>query len=341
MGSAAKLQIEFQRLAQIRQYPATWWRDVLALVQFELDAPLLLSPEVPTARVMLPVLNGDDVTVEVWRLEGPMSSGQHGRVHYRRNARLLFASVSVAEAQFNDKHGASSAGALREATQTAYRELFATLSSQGFEHPLRIWNYLPQINSENAGGERYWEFNGARQAALVGVGRETAGNVPAASALGANGASPLTIYCVASASAPIALENPRQRSAWNYPVQYGPKSPIFARACIESDPAQTLFISGTASIVGHETAHAGDVRAQTIETLRNVRAVLAAANARVGAQRYALEQLSYKVYVRRPEDLATIEAELRPAIGPAAPVLYLNADICRRELLVELEAVGT
>ena len=113
------------------------------------------------------------------------------------------------------------------------------------------------------------------------------------------------------------------------------------KACIENDPAQTLFISGTASIVGHERAHAGDVRAQTIETLRNVRAVLAAANARVGAQRYALEQLSYKVYVRRPDDLATIQAELRAAIGPAAPMLYLNADICRRELLVELEAVGT
>ena len=341
MGSTAKLQIEFQRLAQIRQYPATWWRDVLAMVQFEPEAPLLALPQVPTAHVMLPVLNGDDVTVEVWRLAGPMSWGQHGQVRYRHNSRLLFATLSVEEAQLTDQSGAASAGALRDATQSAYRELFAALSSQGFEHPLRIWNYLPQINGENTGGERYWEFISARQAALAGVGRETAGNVPAASALGANGTSPLTIYCIASTCAPIALENPRQRSAWNYPVQYGPKSPIFARACIENDPAQTLFISGTASIVGHESAHAGDVRAQTIETLRNVRAVLAAANARVGAQRYALEQLSYKVYVRRPDDLATIQAELRAAIGPAAPMLYLNADICRRELLVELEAVGT
>ena len=88
-------------------------------------------------------------------------------------------------------------------------------------------------------------------------------------------------------------------------------------------------------------------RAQSMDVLSSqanlagYRAVIDAANARLGAHRYQLERLRYKVYVRRPEDLATIEAELRPAIGPAAPVLYLNADICRRELLVELEAVGT
>jgi chorismate lyase / 3-hydroxybenzoate synthase len=338
MGSADKLQLEFQRLAEIRQYPATWWEDVLAIVHFDRDALTLALP-VPSPHVMLPLLNGGEGTAEVWRLASPMSSGQHGRVQYRRNERLLFASVSVAEQEFTGNGTAPGPSALQQAAQTAYRELFATLSSQGFEHPLRIWNFLPQINGASAQGERYWEFNGARQAALIGVGREIAGNVPAASALGAPGQSPLTIFCIASTEAPIALENPRQRSAWSYPVQYGPKSPIFARACIASGPSQTLFVSGTASIVGHETAHAGDVRAQTVETLRNVRAVLAAANARLGTQRFTLEQLSYKVYVRRPEDVPSIEAELRAAIGSAA-VLYLNADICRRDLLVELEAVG-
>lgn len=44
--------------------------------------------------------------------------------------------------------------------------------------------------------------------------------------------------------------------------------------------------------------------------------------------------LGYKVFVRRPEDFAPVEQELRHAIGAAAQVLYLNADICRRDLLV-------
>ena len=82
-------------------------------------------------------------------------------------------------------------------------------------------------------------------------------------------------------------------------------------------------------------------QAQTQETLRNIGAVLAAANSRLGSERHALERLSYKVYVRRPEDLSHIDQELRRAIGPAARALYLKADICRRDLLVEIEAVGS
>ena len=343
MGAAARLQIDYPRLADIRQLPANWWRDVLAVVRYAregdgLPAPL---PDMPDAHVMMPVLAGLDGTVEVWRLAGPMQSGQHGRVQYRRNERMLFASLSVAEQEFAAPQSDWSASALRGATRAAYRELFAALSALAVPHPLRIWNVLPEINGQTRDGERYWHFNGARQEAFIGVRRDIAGQVPAASALGSPQASPLTVYCIASARAPIALENPRQCSAWEYPAQYGPQSPTFARACIENGPAQTLFVSGTASIVGFETAHAGDVRAQTRETLRNIGAVLAAANARLGAERYALPLLSYKVYVRRPEDFPPIEQELRRAVGPSAQALYLKADICRRDLLVEIEAVGS
>jgi len=342
MDAAAKLQIDYPRLADIRQLSANWWRDVLAVVRYSRDGDGLAAPlpDMPDAQVMMPVLAGLDGSVEVWRLTGPMQSGQHGRVQYRRNERMLFATLRVAEQEFEAPQADRSASALRGATRAAYRELFEALSALGLPHPLRIWNVLPEINGQTREGERYWHFNGARQEAFVGVQREIAGNVPAANALGSPHASPLTVYCIASTQAPIALENPRQCSAWDYPAQYGPKSPTFARACIESGPAKTLFVSGTASIVGFETAHAGDVRAQTRETLRNITAVLEAANARLGTGRYELPRLSYKVYVRRPEDFPPVEQELRRVIGAAAQVLYLKADICRRDLLVEIEAVG-
>jgi enamine deaminase RidA (YjgF/YER057c/UK114 family) len=283
-----------------------------------------------------------------------MHSGQHAGVRYRHNGRLLFASLALSEAQFLDaagtgtnggndsanNHSCDGAGALRRATDAGYRQLFAALETLGFPYPLRIWNFLSEINGASGDGERYWHFNGARQAVFLGLNRSIAGNVPAASAVGVGPASPLSVYCIASARAPIALENPRQTSAWDYPAQYGPRSPTFARACIADDAARTLFISGTASIVGHATAHAGDARAQTVETLRNIRAVLDAANARVAAARYAMETLRYKVYVRRPTDLPVIDAQLRSQVGPAAPILYVQADICRGDLLLEIEAVG-
>src|ERR1019366_1093927 len=229
MGAPAKLPLDSPRLADIRPHPATWWRDVLAVVCYARDGDALASPlpDMPAAHVMLPVLAGLDGTVEVWRLAGPMQSGRHGRVQYRRNERMLFAALSIAEQKFAAPQSARSATALRGATRAVYRQLFDALSALGFPHPLRIWNVLPEINGQTREGERYWHFNDARQEAFIGVRRDIADNVPAASALGSPHAGPLTVYCIASARAPITLENPRQRSAWDYPAQYGPKSPTF------------------------------------------------------------------------------------------------------------------
>jgi chorismate lyase / 3-hydroxybenzoate synthase len=341
---AEALQVEYPRLADIQQWPADHWQSVLAVIHFSGAAcafqELPQMGNVPVARVCTPTLAGVDCAAEVWRLAGPMRSGQCGRMSYRHNSRLLFASLSISEQEFADSPVGDGAQALSAATAAAYVELFKTLEGLHFPYPLRIWNFLPAINAES-GGERYWHFNRARQDVFLAFKRCISGNVPAASAVGSAATTPLTIYCIASASAPIALENPRQRSAWEYPPQYGPRTPTFSRACIEGDGAQTLFISGTASIIGHESAHEGDEREQTRETVRNIRALIDAANERIGSERFALGDLRYKVYVRHAEHLPSIERELRGQIGQRAPVMFLQADICRRELLVEIEAVGT
>ncbi len=346
MTPAAALQVDYLPIEAMRRYPAAWWHDVLAVIGFDAGADSSALADLPLAgmpmtAVHAPVLAAaHDRSAEVWRLAGPMRSGQRGRVHYRHNGRLLFASLSIAEREFAEPAVQGAATALQRATVAGYREIFGALETLAFPHPLRIWNFLSEINGASGEGDRYWHFNGARQDAFIGLNRSIAGNVPAASAVGVPPTSPLTIYCIASTRAPLAFENPRQCSAWAYPARYGPRSPTFARACIEGDAAQTLFISGTASIVGHASAHAGDQRAQTREIVRNIRALLGAANERVGAERYALERLRYKVYVRRVEHQPSIERELRREIGTAARVLYLQADICRPDLLVEIEAVG-
>src|SRR5262249_5729347 len=106
----------------------------------------------------------------------------------------------------------------------------------------------------------------------------------------------------------------------------------------------TLFISGTASIVGHRTVHPGDVAAQTRETLTNIEALLDEAN-RVSEPlrthgRFGLETLACKVYVRNSADLPVVQSQLEPVLGAEAHLVYLQADICRPDLLVEIEAVG-
>jgi chorismate lyase / 3-hydroxybenzoate synthase len=130
-------------------------------------------------------------------------------------------------------------------------------------------------------------------------------------------------------------------SAYHYPPQYGAHSPVFSRASLlRQAGGLTLFISGTASIVGHRSLHAGDTAAQTRETLTNIEALLGEANRIAPGAHFSLGSLACKVYVRRPADLPIIQAELNSALAQGARVIYLQADICRQDLLVEIEAVG-
>jgi enamine deaminase RidA (YjgF/YER057c/UK114 family) len=166
------------------------------------------------------------------------------------------------------------------------------------------------------------------------------GTVPAACALGSPPGSPISSYFLASRWAPKMIENPRQTSAYHYPPKFGKHSPTFSRACLApAHEGTSLFISGTASIVGHETIHPGDVRAQTRETLANIKALLDEANRLLGVVRYDFDNLKMKVYVRNTEDLPQIQAELAGALR-SAQALYVKADVCREDLLVEIEAAG-
>jgi chorismate lyase / 3-hydroxybenzoate synthase len=297
-----------------------------------------LGATVPVAEVKTPVLGDSGELCEVWRTKQTVDWGTRGSVRYARTSGMLFGCISVPES--NDDAAAEQTPLYR-ATERAYTEILGTLDGLGYAHLVRVWNYVPEINRDTHGSERYRQFNSARQAALLASGRPVTGNVSAACALGAAVGSPLVVYFLASQSAPSFVENPRQVSAYNYPPQYGARSPVFSRATVLHEPdGMTLFISGTASIVGPRTIHAGDAAAQTRETITNIESLLTEANRVTGTREFTLESLSCKVYVRDPSDLPVIQAELRAALGPSVRPVYLQADICRRDLDVEIEATA-
>jgi chorismate lyase / 3-hydroxybenzoate synthase len=327
---------------QLAARPPLWWRNVLGVVGFT-KPPHIAAPTVPVTASMTPSLGATDDLCEVWRVAGngelangiPVEASPHERVHYRFCEDLLFGSVTIAESAFGDS------AALTQATIAAYARIFEVLERTEHPHLIRVWNYLPEINREADGDERYRHFNSARQVAFRASGRPTVVSVPAASALGSPAGSPISIYFLASPKPPKMIENPRQTSAYHYPKEFGTHSPSFSRACVLSEAGGTnLFVSGTASIVGHETIHPGDVTAQTRETLANIDALLGEANRVVGAARYTLDGLKLKVYVRRPEDLDPIKRVLAPRLRPSTSVVFLRADVCREDLLVEIEATG-
>jgi chorismate lyase / 3-hydroxybenzoate synthase len=340
MHAAAGLRLEYLSPAEYRSAERA---DVLGVAAFRgPPAPVPGAGEIPVAEVNTPVLLGTADVLEVWRSGQPAESGHRHRVRFRRSENLLFGCIALAESEIAGPPTVPAApSALRTATEQAYREICATLDALGYPHLLRVWNYLPDINRDTDGIERYRQFNHARREALRASGRTLAGNVPAASALGAASGSPLVVYFLAARTAPAFIENPRQQSAYRYPRRYGSHAPVFSRATLlRQHDSLTLFISGTASIVGHRSIHVGDTAAQTRETLTNIAALLEEANRAERAARFSLGSLACKVYVRRPADLAVIRAELGKALEPAARVIYLQADICRQDLLVEIEATG-
>jgi len=335
---AAALQLEYLPHAQLAAQPPSWWRNVLGVVGFGSTSPAE-GARVPVATVMTPALSSGGLC-EIWRAEGtqPLSSGDaRSSIRFRYCDDLLFGCMALDEQALTE----GGAEALMRATEMAYAQVFDVLSRTQHPHLIRIWNYLADINLHSGGDERYRHFNAARQMAFRKSGRATMGTVPAASALGSPSGSPLSIYFLAARQAPTTIENPRQTSAYHYPPKFGRHSPIFSRACVWGGPGRSrLFVSGTASIVGHETLHRGDVVAQTHETMINIGALVDEANNLGGSSRYSVEALKLKVYVRRPADLAAIEATLATIVRPVHAVLYLQADVCREDLLVEIEAVG-
>ena len=273
----------------------------------------------------------------LWVADHALQEGHCGRVRYRCDDELLFGVVPIDETEFAGRDAAS---ALQQATTLAYRELFAALGQADFPCLVRVWNYIPRINEIEDGVERYRMFNVGRQEAFSEFGRELTGRVPAASALGVRHGA-LEIGFIAARRPLFAIENPRQVSAYHYPGEYGPRSPTFSRAAVVGSPLQDLlFVSGTASIVGHQTLHHDDVVSQARETLANIDAVVGEAVRTVPSLTASLNTLACLGYVRDPSDLAVVREEIRAALGSDKQFCYVQADVCRVDLLVEVEASG-
>jgi chorismate lyase/3-hydroxybenzoate synthase len=149
------------------------------------------------------------------------------------------------------------------------------------------------------------------------------------------------VIALCARSPAIALENPRQTPAWRYPREFGPVSPGFSRGALLDADTDTprLLASGTASIVGHVSQHSDDVRAQLVESLANLEALLAEGSAQA-KRKFSLGACeALRVYLRYPSDLDLARSVVGQSSLPPERVLYLHGDVCRRELAVELEGV--
>jgi enamine deaminase RidA (YjgF/YER057c/UK114 family) len=242
-------------------------------------------------------------------------------------------------------------GALFDRVRHAYLLVADTLSAQQ-RHPVRFWNFVPNIHTPSGDGtDRYMVFNAGRFAACEhwhGSPNAFDHTLAAASGVGILG-STLAIHCVAADSPGRPVENPRQVPAYRYSQRYGPRPPCFARATRVTRPidaAWWLFVAGTASIRGEDTAFVGDVVAQTSETFDNLDALLEAAEAAHATERPGHHDgrpahfTSLRVYVVHPSDAPAVQALVEARYPDVPDLEYAQAELCRTDLLVEVEGVA-
>lgn len=304
---------------------------LLAAVGFA-DKAATLDANRPIFNIGLPLLNAVACT-EQWLSPTPVRYGKHASITYSENDQVLFGHLLLEEADFSD---------FRQASRDAYQQVFELLQQRGYPYLLRMWNYFPAITAQQSELNRYQVFCLGRQDALDAHGN-FAYSPPAATAIGTQQAG-LQLYFIAAQAAGMQLENPRQTSAFLYPRQYGPVSPAFSRATVKAwGQTQHLYISGTTSIVGHETLHTGDPLAQLHETLRNLEALLEHGDDTLGLPVRSVGALTQlKVYVHDRATLPVLQAALDSYLAqqPHAPtVLYLQGDVCRADLMVEMEGI--
>lgn len=257
---------------------------------------------------------------EVWTVSQPTERGQTGNTYWSKTSELICLAHWLSKDECEN---------IEFSTQKAYESLLSVMTEQGFAYPFRFWNYLPAINEGTGDDELYKKFCTGRLKAFENAGLKPAG-FPAASALGhhSDGA---VVYLFASNQIPQHFKNKKQVNAYEYPRQYGISSPSFARAtALTLNDINYLFISGTASITGHQTLGENDLEKQLEVTQSNIEHLLTNANPE------NLSLSTFKVYVRHPADVAFTRSWLEERY-PGVEMLFTIADICRKELLVEIE----
>ncbi len=285
-------------------------------------------PPVDPRLINVPLAPIGEAFQERWESDAAVSFGRSGRFAWARRADALVVQArieTIDEPEFEHQ------------VERLYRALYAFLAESGHPHPLRLWQYIERIHTPYRQLDRYQRFCSGRHRAIGS--RTPREQLPAATVIGSHRPG-FTLYALAAPEPALQIENPRQVSAFRYPREYGPISPSFSRAVLKrwSGGGVHLYISGTASIVGHASRHPEDAEAQFEETVQNLEVLLDRAE-EAGAPALRLDELSaFRLYVRHRHHAERLRARFHSLVGADRPLVMLEGEICRKELLLEIEA---
>jgi len=245
---------------------------------------------------------------------------------------------------------------ISQASERAFKSAIEILAQEGLSihHIIRQWNYIENIaiveDVEDA-PQNYQDFNDVR-AHYYDQGDFKFG-YPAATGIGQDTGGVIVGFIALSESKDINVRpigNPGQIDAHKYSelVLEGNSeekcTPKFERAKLVSIGSRNyMYVSGTASILGEKTMHAGDVEKQTLTTIENIRRLFSRENQEVLGLNFDVFEIQFshlRVYVKNMEDIPAVEKICLKELNCKSS-LFLESDVCREDLLVEIEGVFT
>jgi enamine deaminase RidA (YjgF/YER057c/UK114 family) len=333
------------------------------LVRRKRDVEAALRACLPTARaavgvVVQPPEQGRALAMEAWVLRRPGRSVEIVPKRWRGIPYVVLSGPGGREILAGGLSGGRSGG-VAETAAAAFVKAAGILAREGlrFADIVRQWNFVEDITGRSGPGPRghqnYQIFNDIRARAYDRDGLKA--GFPAATGIGASGGGFVLEFIAAAGSAAASswpISNPRQEDAHRYsarvlvgaaaPGGRRRRTPKFERAeVVVAGGAATCYVSGTAAIVGERVVRGGDAAGQARATIENIARLAAPANLRragVPAAALASRFSGVRTYVKREEDIARVAAVVRKAF-PGAPALFVQADVCREDLLVEIEGM--
>lgn len=197
---------------------------------------------------------------------------------------------------------------------------------------VRQWNYIENITGNDGELQRYQEFNDMRSTFYAQTKWEN--GYPAATGIGTSKGGVMIDADVLVNHQTVPIDNPLQIAAHEYSEKVlegdcrKPKTtPKFERARkVLNPPHDWIYVSGTAAIRGEQTIEK-DIEEQTHLTLDNIEQMIG-------------KKISHiRVYVKHRTLAKKAEAIISKRY-PTTPAIYVIGDICRENLLIEIEGIA-
>lgn len=213
---------------------------------------------------------------------------------------------------------------------------------------IRQWNYIEHICMFDEANQHYQDFNNSRSHFYAQADWNY--GYPAATGIGTEhgGVMVEIIAFQGEGLINMALDNPLQVAAHKYSqgVLLGAEDPCFKQRStpkferarvLGSSGRQTVYISGTAAIRGETSLVADDIMEQTRATMQNIDYLIS--NENYPGESTSRTYKMLRIYVKNPSQLEDVRNYMKVNY-PDTKKIYICADICRNELLLEIEGIA-